>query len=346
MLTARRNPMFVLLCSNVLTLSMAGTVSAQALSFTPVGSIPGPVDMVEVVGSRAYLADGKTLTIFDISDPAAPKRGGTYTSPMQIWGFTVVGSLAYVVADVFGLAIVDVSNAAAPTLRGSFTTPGQAKGVAVFGTTAIVADHMSGVDLVDVSNPTEPVSLGSYYLDGYSRDVAASGSLAVAVDSPTGFYVFDLSEPAPLEAVSSTQFRNLRYSAGPISPGSIQVSDPTQNPPIAVLTGARSLQVFDLSNPAAPERVATFRTPGRPVRFTLEGTLAYVADGPEGLQVVDLSTPSRPSVVGAYTTPDPARDVTVAESLVLVVTRPARAPRATGERTGEVLILRQVAGPG
>ena len=345
MLTARRNRMIVLLCSGYLTLSMAGSVAAQALSFTLVGSIPGPADMVEVQGSHAYITDGKTLTIFDISNPAAPKRGGTYTSPMQIWGFTVVGSLVYVVADVFGLGIVDVSNAAAPTLRSSFTTPGQAKGVAVFGTTAIVADHMSGVDLVDVSDPTEPVSLGSFYLDGYSRDVTASGSLAVAVDSPTGFYVFDLSKPAPLEAVSSRQFPNLRYSAGAVAPGSIQISDPTQGPPIAVLTGAGSLQIFDLSNPAAPERVATYRTPGRPSRFALKGKLAYVADGPEGLQVVDLSTPSTPSLVGAYKTPDPARDVAIAEALVLVVTRPERDPTATGDRTGEVLILRQVAGP-
>jgi hypothetical protein len=44
---------------------------------------------------------------------------------------------------------------------------------------------------------------------------------------------------------------------------------------------------------------------------------------------VDLSTPSKPSIVGAYKTATPARDVAVADSLILVVVG------------SEVLILRQ-----
>jgi hypothetical protein len=73
---------------------------------------------------------------------------------------------------------------------------------------------------------------------------------------------------------------------------------------------------------------------------SLNGGLAYVADGGEGLQVVDLSTPTKPTIVGTFKTASPARDVAVAGSLVFVVVGSAAGgPREFKDQ--EVLILRQ-----
>ncbi len=324
-----------LLCSAAAFSAGAAGFAADSVTLAPVGTIPGPADLVQVQDTHAYVVADKTLTIVDISNPASPMRLGAYTFPEKIWGFRVVGSLVYVADDFFGLGILDVSNAAAPALLGSFKTPGQAKNVAVFGTKAVVADHMSGVDLIDVSNRAKPVSLGSFFVDGYARDVVAAGSLAYAVDAPAGLYVFDLSKPGPFDAVSTQQSAT--------APASIVVSEPSgaPGPKVAVLVGGGSLQVYDLSAPAAPVRAATHRTPsGRPLRVALHGALAYVADGREGVQVVDLSTPSTPRVVGAYKTPNPARDVAVADSLVLVVAGPLPQGNVPSGG-GEVLILRR-----
>jgi hypothetical protein len=103
-----------------------------------------------------------------------------------------------------------------------------------------------------------------------------------------------------------------------------------QGPTLAVLVAAGLLQLFDVSNPAAPVKISPYRTPGAAQRVSLKGTLAYVADGREGLQVVDLSTPAKPSIIGAYKTAGVARDVAVSDSLVFIVVG-----------NGEVLILRQ-----
>lgn len=306
--------------------------SAQDVKFVRAGSIPGPADLVEVHGRHAYVAGGRTLTLVDVSNPAAPKRVGAYTFPEKIWGFRVLEPLVYVAADFFGLGILDVSNAAAPTLRGSLKTPGQAKNVAVVGMRAAVADHMSGVDHIDVSNPAKPVSLGSFFLDGYARDVAASGSIAYAVDAPTGLYVFDLSKPGGLDAVSTQQSAT--------APGSIVVAEDARSPRVALLVGGGSLQVYDISNPLTPVKAATFRTTsGRPRRVALSGSVAYVADGDEGVQLVDLTTPSKPTPIGALKTAAPARDVAVAGSTIFVVVgSPAEEPREFKEQ--EVLIFR------
>jgi hypothetical protein len=187
---------------------------------------------------------------------------------------------------------------------------------------------MSGVDIVDISNAAKPVNRGAFFLDGYARDVVSAGSLAYAVDSPAGIYTFDLSKQGPLEPIASEQSAR--------APGSIELSfGSTGTPNLAVLVGGGLLQIYDLSKPAAPAKVSTFKTPsGRPIRAALRGSTAYVADFREGVQIVDLSTPSAPRLVGGFKTPQPARDVAATETHVFVAV-------GAGEEEGEVLVLKQ-----
>lgn len=316
--------------SAVIALGLAVQPAAQGPTFTQVGLIHGPANLVEIEAGRAYVAGEKTLRLFDVSNPASPKALGSYAFPEKIWGIRIVGSLVYVAADFFGLGVVDVSNPSALVLRGSVKTPGQAKNVALVGTTALVADHMSGLDIIDVSNAAKPAIKGSFFLEGYARDVISAGSMAYAVDAPAGLYVFDLSKSGPVEPINSQQSAR--------APASIEVSRPgAPGAALAILVGGGSLQVYDISKPAAaPARIATVKTPsGRPSRVTLHGHYAYVADGREGLQVVDLSNPSAPVVLGTgFKTPAPARDVAVADGLVMVAV-------GAGDDEGEVLVLKQ-----
>ena len=93
-----------------------------------------------------YIAAGETLTIVDVSNPAAPRKRATPTFEDRIWGSTVVDNLVDVAVDLLGVGIVDVSNPDAPMLRTLAKTRGQAHGVAASGTRLLVADHMVGVD--------------------------------------------------------------------------------------------------------------------------------------------------------------------------------------------------------
>jgi hypothetical protein len=94
------------------------------------------------------------------------------------------------------------------------------------------------------------------------------------------------------------------------------------------------LQIYDLSKPTAPVKLGTFKTPGRPQRAALKGSIAYVADGAEGLQIVDLSTPATPRLIASHKLSGPVRDVAVTDTLVLTVV-------ADREGQGEVVILRR-----
>lgn len=330
----------------------APDAAAQALAFTPVGSISGPIDLVRASGAFAYVTRGGALTVYDLSNPAAPARRGAYEFPEKVWGFQVEDSLAYAAAGHSGLWIVDVSDPDNPTLRGALKTPGQAKNVAVSGPRAVVADHMSGVDVIDISDVAAPAAVGSVYTDGYARDVAMFGSLAYAVDHPAGFYVLDMTRADPLDPVGSLQSAS--------APRHVEILD--ARPDIAVLVGGvpydplralrretapgdprGTLQLYDVSDPSAPALVRTFPTPGDAQRADLDGALAYVADGPAGLSVVDLSDPASPRVVGTYRTRRAARDLAVGDTAVLVLDGAIRRGSHTNE-DGDVIILRQTEG--
>lgn len=298
--------------SLVLALALTGGawgVAGADVVFQPVGSIPVRAESVELQDGLAFVVAGKTLSIFDVRNPAAPRALGSYTFPEEIWAFRLHGRTAYVGVNFFGLGILDVSNPSSPVLRGSFKTPGQAKIGAIFGHRALVVDHMEGIVEVDITNPAAPTSPGSFFLDGYARDVVTAGPIAYAVDSPTGLYVFDLSKPGPLEPIASLQTGTALRTVDVSSEGGA---------PIVVAVGGGSLQVYEVSNPAAPVRMAPFRTPGGAQRVALKGRLAYVADAAAGVTVVDLTNPAAPTVIGTHKTATNARDVAVADGLVLV----------------------------
>ena len=346
--TLRRNAR-VLLVTGLAVAAGAASLPAQTLSFTPTGTISGPIDLVRAHGSYAYVTRGSTLTVYDIANPAAPARRGSYELPEKVWGFTVIGPLAYLAAGHSGMWIVDVSDPENPALRGSVKTPGQAKNVAVSGTHAVVADHMSGVDVIDISDLAAPATVGSVYTDGYARDVAMFGERAYAVDHPAGFYVLDMTLDDPLDPVGALQSAS--------APRHVEIFG--AQPDIAVLVGGvpydplrvlrtedrpddprGTLQLYDVSDPAAPTLITTYPTPGNAQRAEFHGTLAYVADGPAGLSVVDLSDPASPEVVGTFQTRNAARDVAVADTAVLVLDGTIRRGSHTHE-DGDVIILRK-----
>jgi hypothetical protein len=331
----------VVLCA-LLCGGLARPGAAQRVAFTPVGSLRVPAGTIKLQGQYAYVAEDSTITIVDISNPAMPTRVGAYTLPARIWGFNVSGSFAYVAADLWGIGIVDISNPAAPALRGSFKTRGQAHAIDVWGTTALVADHMQGIAFFDVSNPAAPRPFGSVFLDGYPRHVAVLGSLAYAVDSPNGFYVIDPSKP-PLDPLGSLQALDSFFGRF----ASIAVADLPGAPgrQVAVVTGARQLQIYDVSSPAAPKLLSRYNTPGGGDRMAMNGTIAYIADLAQGLQVVDLSVPEKPQTVGTYKTTKPTLDVALAGSLVFITSgsqRDAVSGRIQGD---ELLILRENPAP-
>lgn len=306
----------------VSTVGPVSNASGQAL--TVVGTIPGAADFVALHEDTAYVAAGRTLSIVDLADPAAPIVRGRLDLPDRVWAIRVAPPLAFVALDLSGLAVVDISNAAEPRLRSVLKLPGQTVGVSSEGTRVLAANLMSGVEFIDVSNPAAPQQRGAFFTDGYARDVTVSGSTAYVIDQPTGFSVLDLSgggTPETAIGVDQTAETPLAVAASeePIAGKRI----------VAVVNGRGVLLVYDVSNPAMPRKAATFKTAGRATRLALQGARLYIADGPAGLQVISLANPESPVLTTTWTAQSPVRDVAASRTLVVVVAGPPGQGTAT-----------------
>lgn len=323
---------------------------AAAQELELLGTIPEPAGIAALHGGYAYLGDGPTLRVYDISDPAAPAAAGSVALPANIYDIEIAGSVAYAAMDFDGLATVDVSNPAAPRVLGTFTTPGQALSVSVSGTTAAVTNRLSGLELVDVSDPGAPAAAGSYFAEGYAIDVAANASHAFVIDTPGGLSIVDLTVPGDeLDAVGTLTLSEqpAAVAVAPARRGGAEITL------AALMSSESTLELVDVSDPAAPGRIASFRDPDRPrtgayiamaatgglVHVLLTDSRAYLADAypPFAVQVVDLSDAAAPAALTTYVTPGPPRDIAVSGSLVLV---PVAGADLGGTGEAAVLILR------
>ena len=322
--------------------------AAQELELA--GTIPAAAGVAALGGDYAYLGDGPTLRVYDISDPAAPAAGGSVTLPANIYDIDVAGAVAYVAMDFDGLATVDVADPAVPRLLGTFRTPGQALSVAVSGTTAAVTNRLSGLELVDVSDPAAPAAGGSYFAEGYAIAVAAGGGFAYVVDTPGGLSVVDLTAAGDDLAAAG----NLSLDE---QPAAVAVAAARRGGEefalVALMSSESTVELVDVSDPTAPAPIATYRDPARPrdgayiaaaatgglVHVVLAESLAFLADAypPFAVQAVDLSDPAAPAALTTYALPGPPRDVAASGSRVLVAVGGAA---LGGTEDPRVLILR------
>jgi hypothetical protein len=313
--------------------------SGQTFSLTQTGSIPSDANLIEVAGPYAYLAAGPALKIFDIHNPSTPTALGTFKFDIeQIYGIAAAGPLLYVAADFEGLAVLDVSNPIQPALRSKIKTGRQTVAVAAANGRVLAADTKNGVEVIDVSNADNPLKIGDYYMDGYCRHVAISGSFGYAVGTPAGFSILDISKhDSPKELSLQPLERATMFAIGELNGAN----------KVAAITDRFGLQLYDISDPAAPVRISEYKRVGPSRRIKFAGPLVYVADGGEGVQLIDVSNPGKPMSAGSYKTPFPAVDVATQDRLVFVAMGSGPAAQAAGTSNlpakPGVLILRLTA---
>ena len=340
---------FRLICMAVLLASAVGqaTSSGQTRTLEVVGVVPRVATMVHVHETHLYVADGPTLRIFDVADPAAPVLLGSYSFPQNVRDVDVSGRVAYAAVDFYGLGILDVADPSAPTLLATVEIPGQALSVSLAGSTVVVANRLSGLEVVDVSDPTAPVAKGSYFADGYAIQVETEGRFAYVADTPEGIVIVDTSASGEPDAES------LQGTTEP--PGALAVTRlPDTGATIAGVMSTSSLfELFDVSDPTAPAAVGTHRlrgsSPDRSMiagapgaaHVAIDGSLAFITSAfpPFVLEVLDLSDPAHPHVVASYEPPSAPRGLAAQGSTVFLAIPPARGQGAEASPQG-VLILR------
>lgn len=294
------------------------TTTAQA-DTTPaelVARFGGEVQDLVIQGSLAYKAEGGTLVVLDISDPARTVRRGTLPLPLSQEIFTILVSGQRVYMIVFDIVLgqmylhsADVADPDAPELLGSMNIP-WLQALWVSGSLAYVASgnpepghgSMQVFDLADPHNP-RLLSTVALLMDPYGITVVDG----MAYLAGQGTAIVDVRDPHnPIVQSRSTMLYMCEFYE-------IQVV----NQLMYLACGLNGLQIFDVRNPRSPSLRARLTTSGRLYDLQVVENLVYLASGDNysssligSFQIADVTNPASPQILS--TTPlSRARQVAV-----------------------------------
>lgn len=237
--------------------------SAGADNVEFISHIGGRTHAVAVQGNYAYVGEGPSLTILDVTNPAAPAVvGRSPVLPEIVNGVAVAGNYAYVADLTGGLRIIDVANPAAPTEAGFFDTADHAVGVAVAGSYVYVADWDGGLYILrhnQTETPTDTPTATATLTTTPAGTPTATNTPSptptkVATQVPQKYTVFlpSISNVPPAGPAEVGFFDTPDWaSAVAIAGGYVYVAD--------IRSG---LLVLDVGNPAAPKEIGRFNTAG------------------------------------------------------------------------------------
>jgi hypothetical protein len=276
---------------------------------TLVGSYdtPGKARGIEIIGKYAYIADGTSLQVFDIS-VLPPSLVGNFPNGTSS-DVEVEGNVAYYTAESGSVEQVEVLSPV--TFQSAVTTPGDAYRIQIVGNKAYVAAWTAGLLIYNVDSagnltgaPTTVANLSG----GGARGVQVVGNYAYVADWAAGLQIIDLTTATP------TTVGSVPNPSGSGKAYRVEVAGNLAY----VSSGADGLVIVDVSDPTAPQQIGQYNTPGITKTTQVVGNLAYIADDTFGLQIVDVSNPFNPQLKGVYNTPGNANSIKVIGNLVFV----------------------------
>ncbi|MCY1082670.1 LVIVD repeat-containing protein [Archangium lansingense] len=307
----------------------AGEAEASGLTLTSESAVEGglPVD-IYVTQGHAYVvsipdgAERGGLTVFDVSNPAAPVLETRITQLNDnYWnGVWAKGNALYVASASSGVVVFDISEPANPKLLKSLPS---GRGQIDVHTVFVEGDRLYGMSpspspqtlIFDIQRPTEPVLLGEYAEPGATTDptvgfphdaLAFEGMLYINHWS-SGYLMVDLSDPANPKKVGSYTYPYATSHANAVGKfGDRRIA----------FEGGESwgahLRVVDVTDPVHPVRIGEYKLEASASihNMVLKGERLYISHYHHGVRVLDVSVPENPKEVAYYNTfreADPGR---------------------------------------
>ena len=251
--------------------------------------IGGGTLVMDVAASGGFLfaatRSEQNLPTIEVLDAASRAVVGRLFLAEAGESIAISGSHAYVETQASGIYVLDISIPTVPTVVGHMATPGNTQRVALDGLHAYIvhnATGRSGLQIVDVTNPAAPHPVSELTIPWTALNIVVQDHYAY-VAAFEGLYVIDIADAAAPRLVTMVTTQG----------GGSLVVEGTQ-----AYLGHGSLEIFDLSNPEAPARIAEITAPYQFFDIAVAGDIAYLTEAFLGVVAFDVSDPFAPKAVG------------------------------------------------
>jgi hypothetical protein len=244
------------------------------------GYAGGVVQDIECSGEHLLLAETYGLTSFDVSSPDPSRLFTRWVFPDYGKDLEVAGNLGFLADFNSTLRVFDASDPTGLADLGLAVLPGLPPASDLATTGHHVVGAGDRLTVFDVEDPNRPQLVATATTLGFGSSVAAADKHAYVAVQDRGVEVFDLTSP------------DVPVSLGAFSTEGDAVHVVLHESHLLVVSDL--LEVFDVSHPTSPIRIATLNATGRP---HLTGDLLLLG-AVDGLIVIDVSNPRSPTQIG------------------------------------------------
>lgn len=260
--------------------------------FTVVGRWAwGPCLAVDVKDNYAYIGNGLTFQVLDISNPSVPTIVAEYILDGLVGNIRIRDSLAFVCGGR-GLVIMDISNPLQPRKLGEETIPAP-KEVIPTDSFAYVT-NFSSFGVVDVTDPTAPRTRSVVGVGEFPACLAVKERFAyVGTLTWPGLLIIDCRNPDSLILIEDLDIGGWGISA--------YLYDTLLLLGVAEYDGNQSLKLYNVAHPASPVelgRVVVGHTWNDQINsIAVDSDYAFAALSGHGIRAIEISDPTQPKIV-------------------------------------------------
>lgn len=257
----------------------------------------GPCLAVDVDSNYAYIGNGPTFHVLDISDPSKPEIIGEYLTDGFIYDIEIKNNTAFLCIGRWFL-ILDISDPFHPTKISDIiiATNDVAISFALVDNFAYVTTFAGVMWVVDISELNEP----------YKRSaIAAGGQLAFCVEAKNGYVFIGNPEWPPMVIVDATNPDSLTrvdFEMGGWGYSAF-IMDTSLFLGVHGYTG-RQFKIYNVANAASPEFVGQMEMPNledvMAITISEDGQTAYARTTTGNIYSVGISDLTQPEIIGVY----------------------------------------------
>jgi hypothetical protein len=239
--------------------------------------------------------------IFDVQQPASPRRLYTDLAWGGVYQIIVNGDRAYTNKNGISLQVFDISNPRVLQPLGEHSIPSSSGWFPVIDSGyAYVASGGDGLRVLDVRQPDRINEVPIVYAPGEMWEMQVQDTRVCVAGINRGVHVFDVSNPTQPQP----RFQLLRdwtiYNVA-VDHDLLFTSGYTRTP-----TGYYgAVRIFDLSGTGEPQFLADYVVTSEVGDLTVADNRLYIAGG-EGFEIVDVSAPANPVLLWSSKNVNPA----------------------------------------
>ncbi|WP_319506888.1 PGF-pre-PGF domain-containing protein [uncultured Methanolobus sp.] len=253
----------------------------------------GLMNKVYVSGNYAYVAQGQSLVVVNLSNTSELSEVGRMALPSEIQDIVIEDNYAYIADGESGLVIVDIENPAEPLLTSILgieyfadSSFNFAYSIDISGDYAYIA--ADGTIVVDISDPGSPKRIGGYYYIGSANAIEVYGNYVYVSIDDMCLAVFDASNPSDLNYLGCYSYNYWVWD--------ICIADNYAY----LATDSKGLKILNISNPSNLKSAGSYEDYDCVMGVGVIGNLTYMAVANDSLIIVDVTDPDQPQLKSIY----------------------------------------------